>query len=221
MAKAKVRLNARLIGWTALAALLGPAKAQENEYNLRAALCDDGTTIGYDTLQELNLDKADERRRILQEGNAFPNYIFTLCPNTVFDGNNTIVTDLENMQVGCGVPPRRDNNCIITGGGLHMAVVDFAETNHPVTSVQAIGITFSGFEDAAIGGPAGGDTVVELFDNAFSVSGNSFSKLLVCDETGKLTLFCLVDRISTIWRLECDSRVLLAPLPLRFRPDRT
>ena len=150
---------------------MGPASGQDSEYNIRAELCSDGNTLGYDTLEELNLDMQEERGRIEAGGEPFNPYLFTLCPGTVFDAeNNTVVPSLNNILIGCGAPPVQSNQCVLLNGDVQVAIGDFADTDFPVETVRLSGVTFSSFTGAAIAGEASFNTRLELFDTSFVVS---------------------------------------------------
>ena len=146
--------------------------AQDSEYNKRADICaSDGVTLGYDTLEELNLDIQEERARLEGGGEPFNPYLFTLCPQTVFEAaGNTIVPSLNNILIGCGAPPISTNQCVILNGDVQVAIGDFLDTEIPVETVRLSGMTFSSFTGSAIAGGASFGTRVELFDTVFEVS---------------------------------------------------
>jgi hypothetical protein len=167
----RVSFHSWLLGWVAFSIRVRPLSAQDSEYNTRADICSDGVTLGYDTLEELNLDIQDERSRIEGGGEPYNPYLFTLCPQTVFDAEgNTIVPSLNNILIGCGAPPVSTNQCVLLNGDVQVAVEDFLDTEIPVETVRLSGMTFSSFTGSAIAGGASFGTRVELFDTIFEVS---------------------------------------------------
>lgn len=185
----RVSILSWLLGWVAFSIRVRPLSAQDSEYNIRATTCSDGNTLGYVTLEELNQDILEERTRIEEGGEPYNPYLFTLCPQTVFDAEgNTIVPSLNNILIGCGAPPVSTNQCVLLNGDVQVAIGDFLDTDIPVETVRLSGMTFSSFTGSAIAGGASFGTRVELFDSIFEVSHVTKHIRFDCDFNRILTI---------------------------------
>jgi hypothetical protein len=94
--------------------------------------CPNESFFGYDSIKGLNQDM-----KILAETNN-NSYTFNLCPNTIFDGSETLSPILNNSRFICGITGRSRQRCIILGGSRQ---IHLSEPN--VTYVSFHGVTLS------------------------------------------------------------------------------
>ena len=156
-----------LLTLTCVASLIGKVASQN--YNPSATDCGDGSQ-GYLSISDLQQDINTERDRVLAGGSP-PNgpYKFTLCPRRPFRITEPLVPALDNIEIGCGDPPLRSNNCFVSGSDIQVDIQEFRGSSFPVTQVTLQGLGFGFFGDAAIAGDATDATELVLQDVAFQV----------------------------------------------------
>jgi hypothetical protein len=96
---------------------------------------DDESILGYDSIKSLN---EDMRTLVGTQTLNNDGYTFTLCPNTIFDGVETLSPIINNSHFICGSTGNLQQRCILHGGNRQ---IDLSEQN--VTYVSFHGITLS------------------------------------------------------------------------------
>lgn len=100
-----------------------------------------------------SLDPIRTAEAILLDDGELRTYV--LCPDTVFpvaksfnqDGTPKyaqypLILGRSNIHILCGVDGRSENNCVLTGGLLHVGFFDEWETGRAVTNALVQGLTF-------------------------------------------------------------------------------
>lgn len=107
----------------------------------------DPSVIGYSTINGINNDQEEEMERIMAGGAPKAGYIFTLCPNTEFNiaDATPLRVLLSNSSFVCGNSGSNDDGCVLIGGTVQVTTQDYL-----VETTTFIGLTFSGFSEAAI-----------------------------------------------------------------------
>jgi len=156
--------------------------AQSEVYNANSVDCDQGAGRGYATLAALNQDIDNERQRILAGGTPQDNYFFVLCPNTAFDTTTPLVPALDNILIGCGESLSSAETCTLTGGETQVEIGTYANSVHPVETVELRGITFAGFSTAAVAGVNATDDTRVIIEDAIFTEADSPGGFLI-DQT--------------------------------------
>jgi len=141
-------------------------------------LCqEDGTLVGYKTLEAINNDMQAELQRISSGGQPEELYEFVFCPETVFDANSVVLEPvLSGSTFICGSDGDPGNNCIILGGDEQVRIVDSSLPNFPLVQLNFVGVTFAGFTTndsdtgTSIAAFASSTTTVSFVDVTWTVS---------------------------------------------------
>lgn len=135
----------------------------------KVTTCSDGST-GYVAIADLNSDiLAAADLAVSGKTKAQNQYIYRLCPNTIFSlaTNESLTPVFPRSVFTCGDAGTVDGNCTLSGGVVQALILSHAL---PLDTIEFQGITFSGFQQAAISGDANSSTTVVLNNVVFDVS---------------------------------------------------
>jgi len=127
---------------------------------------------GYNTLEALNSDMSAELEKIRLGEPAQEPYMFELCPNTIFDASAfPLIPLLSGSVFMCGSAAAPGTSCDFVGGQTQVLIEDPVNTpGYELAMVSFVGVSFLGFEGAAISGSAGSNTTVDFLNTLFAVS---------------------------------------------------
>ena len=120
-----------------------------------------------DTIYQLEKDVTDDS--VLREYILCPNKVYTMAESFVnnqgYEGHHPIVLAKSNVHVKCGPDGSSANQCILTGGKIHVAFVNEFRGDHehagPVTNVLVQGLTLQDAEWMNIWAEQAGDLLVK------------------------------------------------------------
>jgi len=165
----------RFIFFLTLAAAIGQTASQD--VNQRAVPCNEAEPDGpegYRTISDVMADQRDEQLRIQDGGQPVPPYVFNFCAGVEFvefeTANITLTPLLDGATFICGEAAAPSDVCVFNGGNNQVLIEDSTVPGYDIESVNFIGITFSGFNGAAVAGGASDTTTVNLLDATFAVS---------------------------------------------------
>lgn len=162
--------------------LLASAYAQTNTFQQSTVGCPSGGGVtGYTTIQAMNNDMTTELNKIKAGKSPQPPYVFVVCPSTNVDASAvTLMPTLSGAVFTCGIEGNLSSNCFFVGGANQVLIDNPVNiSNYKLSMVNFMGITFTGFTNAAITGNAGSNTTVTLSHVNFEVRKKTV--LLICD----------------------------------------
>ena len=161
-----------------------PACAQDatDIFEQSTVVCPNGGDVnGYTTIEAMNSDMILELDKIRAGKPSEEPYIFVLCPDTDFDASAVALTPLLSGAVfSCGTMGDPSSACSFVGGANQVLIEDSASVpNYELQMVSFIGVTFTGFKNAAISGNAGSNTTVDLYRSNFEVREKDIFPLIL------------------------------------------
>lgn len=135
------------------------------------ALCPDGVTTGYSTLNGLSNDINVEATRIANGGTPLMMYVFNICPGAmiVIPQDESLTPRLSGSVFRCGNDGLSSGDCRFTGGNVQVNMAQSTIPGYPVSDVVFEGMTFTNFNTAALSGNADDATTVMFEDVIFTV----------------------------------------------------
>lgn len=131
----------------------------------------DSTIRGYDALVDVQSDMQMELDDIKEGRLPQSTYIFTLCPNMVYDISTFILTPvLSGAIFVCGDKGDPKDRCVVFGGEEQIRIIDSSLPDYPLESVSFIGITFTGFTGVSVAAKSSRKTTVTFSDCQWKVS---------------------------------------------------
>ncbi len=134
----------------------------------------DPSFYAYDSIDAINQDIIAEINDMTANmlGQSQPNYVYTLCPNTIFDGSYRLTPMLNASSFVCGQNGDSRDNCTIIGGNVQIYLIETSFTSIQYTSFHGLTLDSSTeFGVAAFGTNA---STAEFFDCHWKVNNNMF-----------------------------------------------
>jgi hypothetical protein len=98
-------------------------------------------------------------------------YVYTLCPNLVYEGSQQLTLLLPRTLVICGREGTSMDQCVIQGGSTQVLLIDTAITSTTSRRIFVLqGLTFTASQDMSIAALASNATRAEFIDCHWKVS---------------------------------------------------
>lgn len=134
--------------------------------------CPGGNLTGYITIEAMNKDMEEELDNIRGGSPPREPYFFLLCPRTTFDLTSVALTPLLSGSVfSCGTMGDPTLGCKFDGGNNQVLIENPVNvTDYKLQLISFVGVTFTGFTNAAFSGNAGSATTLDIYNSSFAVS---------------------------------------------------
>ena len=132
----------------------------------------DSSLPGFATIKELNAAMLNDFD-LLQQGIASPPFLYYLCPDSVYQPG---VEELwieplsDDTTVQCGIDGKSENNCIIDGGEVHVALLESREPGYVRKKTTFRGIHFNGSNGWSVAAYDSSKSYAEFIDCHWRVS---------------------------------------------------
>lgn len=135
----------------------------------------DDSIVGYTSIAHLNADIQEEIDRIENVPILQPesSYIYTLCPHTVFVGDERLTPLLDNSTFLCGNMGDSKDKCTLMGGSVQVNIID-SPYQYQINRLFFRGLTFSNFTSYGVAASASSQTRAEFHDCHWRVSHEFF-----------------------------------------------
>ena len=164
----------------------------------RQVVCpSDETLMGYTSIDAINLDIQRAVSLIISPNHVPPDqYVYTICPNTVLNGEHQLSPVLHNSHFVCGREGYATDNCRIEHGSTQVLIIDTNVEPYPrapaagASGAHAMhggaaygssprlfvfkGLTFAHSSDVSVAAVASTTTFAEFYDCHWKVREDPF-----------------------------------------------
>lgn len=139
----------------------------------------DDSLMGYTSIKDINLDIQRATNLVTSQSHVPPEkYVYTICPNTILNGESQLSPVLHNSHFICGRYGHSSDNCHIKHGMTQVLIIDTDVQPYPRPEAKNEksdfdptrrlfvfrGLTFSNSKDVSVAAVASSTTFAEFYD---------------------------------------------------------